>query len=46
VEANDAWLHMTGYSREDVRSRTLTRARIEDAHLFERALQEVAARAL
>ncbi len=40
VEANDAWLHMTGYSREDVRSRTLTRA----APLFERALQEVAAR--
>src|SRR5712692_1369147 len=43
VEANDAWLHMTGYSREDVRSRTLTRARIEDAPLFERALQELAA---
>ncbi len=47
VEANDAWLHMTGYSREDVRSRTLTRARItlpEDAPLFERALQEVTTR--
>jgi PAS domain S-box-containing protein len=47
VEANDAWLHMTGYSREDVRSRTLSRARVTDpqqAPLFERALQEVAER--
>src|SRR6266849_3274369 len=46
VEANDAWLHMTGYTREDVRSRTLTRVKItpaEQAPLFERALQEVAA---
>jgi PAS domain S-box-containing protein len=45
VEANDAWLHMTGYTREDVRSRTLTRVKItppEQAPLFERALQEVA----
>ncbi len=47
VEANDAWLHMSGYTREDVRSRTLTRARItppEQAPLFERALQEVTTR--
>ncbi len=47
VEANDAWLHMSGYTPEDVRSRTLTRARItlpEDAPLFERALQEVTTR--
>ncbi len=46
VEANDAWLHMTGYTREDVRSRTLTRVKItpaEQAPLFERALQELAA---
>jgi PAS domain S-box-containing protein len=47
VEANDAWLRMTGYSREDVHSRTLTGVRTtvpEDAPLFERARQEVAAR--
>ncbi len=47
VEANDAWLHMSGYTREDVRSRTLTRARItppEQAPLFERAIQEVTTR--
>src|SRR5713226_6976138 len=47
VEANDAWLHMSGYTPEDVRSRTLTRARItlpEDAPLFERAIQEVTTR--
>src|SRR5260221_627169 len=46
VEANDAWLHMTGYTREDVRNRTLTRVKTtppEDAPLFERALQELAA---
>jgi PAS domain S-box-containing protein len=46
AEANDAWLHMTGYTREDVRSRTLTRVKItppEQAPLFERALQELAA---
>jgi PAS domain S-box-containing protein len=44
VEANDAWLHMTGYTQEDVRSRTLSRVKItpaEQAPLFERALQEV-----
>jgi len=47
VEANEAYLHMTGYTQEDVRSRTLTRVKItppEQAPLFERALQEVAAR--
>src|SRR5258708_35971417 len=47
VEANDAWLHMTGYSREDVRNRTLNRVKItppEQAPLFERAIQEVNAR--
>src|SRR5258708_16204202 len=46
VEANDAWLHMTGYTREDVRSRTLTRANMtppENAPLFERALHNEAA---
>jgi PAS domain S-box-containing protein len=46
VEANDAWLHMTGYTQEDVRSRTLTRVKItppEQAPLFERVLQELAA---
>jgi PAS domain S-box-containing protein len=47
VEANDAWLHMTGYSRENVGNRTLSRVKItppEQAHLFERARQELAAR--
>jgi len=47
VEANDAWLHMTGYSQEDIRSRTLNRRKItppEQAPLFERALQEVTTR--
>ena len=46
VEANDAWLRMSGYTQEDVRSRTLTRVKItpaEQAPLFEHALQEVAA---
>lgn len=45
VEANEAWLRMAGYTREDVDSKTLTRARFtppEDAHLFEHALQELA----
>jgi PAS domain S-box-containing protein len=45
VEANDAWLHMTGYTQEDVRSRTLNRVKIiapEQASLFQRALQELA----
>jgi PAS domain S-box-containing protein len=44
VEANDAWLHMTGYTQEDVRSRTLTRVKItppEQAPIFERADQEL-----
>src|SRR5258708_32522114 len=44
-EANDAWLHMTGYTREDVRNRTLTRVKTtppEDAPLFKRALQKLA----
>jgi PAS domain S-box-containing protein len=47
VDANDAWLRMSGYTREDVGSRTLTRERItrpEDAPLFERARQEVDSR--
>jgi len=46
VEANDAWLHMTGYTREDVHSRTLTRVKItapEQAPIYEHALEEVAA---
>ena len=46
VEANEAFLHMTGYTQEDVRSRMLSRARItppEDAPLFECAHQELAA---
>src|SRR5258706_3762009 len=46
VEANEAFLQMSGYTREDLDRRTLSRARItppEDAPLFERALQELAA---
>ncbi|GHO76422.1 hypothetical protein KSD_41930 [Ktedonobacter sp. SOSP1-85] len=46
VEANDAWLRMSGYTREEVRSRILTAARLrvpEAAPLFERARQEIAA---
>ncbi len=45
VDANEAFLRMTGYTREDVQSRMLTRARIlapEDAPLFERAIQAIA----
>jgi PAS domain S-box-containing protein len=45
VEANDAWLHMTGYTQEDVRNRTLNRVKIiapEQASLFQCALQELA----
>jgi len=41
VEANEAFLQMTGYTQEDIDRRTLTRARItlpEDAPLFERAI--------
>ncbi|EFH87056.1 putative PAS/PAC sensor protein [Ktedonobacter racemifer DSM 44963] len=47
VDANEAFLHMTGYTPDEVRSRTLTRARItvpEDAPLFERSIQEITAR--
>jgi PAS domain S-box-containing protein len=46
VEANEAFLQMSGYIQEDIDRRTLTRARTtppEDAPLFERALQELAA---
>ena len=44
AKANDAWLRMTGYSREEVRSRTLSRVKItppEQASLFARVLQEL-----
>jgi PAS domain S-box-containing protein len=44
LEANEAFLHMTGYSREEVRSRTLSRVKItpsDQALLFERIIQEV-----
>ncbi|EFH81226.1 PAS/PAC sensor signal transduction histidine kinase [Ktedonobacter racemifer DSM 44963] len=47
VEANEAFLHMTGYIQEDVRSRTLNRVKItplEHAPFFQRAIQEVNAR--
>jgi PAS domain S-box-containing protein len=47
VEANEAFLHMTGYSREEVRSRTLNRVKItppDQAPLFERVIQEVTTR--
>ncbi|GHO72632.1 hypothetical protein KSD_04030 [Ktedonobacter sp. SOSP1-85] len=47
VEANDAWLQMTGYSREEVRNRTLSRGEItppDQAPLVERAIQEIATR--
>src|SRR5260221_670799 len=47
VEANEAFLHMTGYTQEDMRSKTLNRVKItppEQAPLFERAIQEVNAR--
>src|SRR5260221_199025 len=46
LEANQAFLHMTGYTQGDIDWRTLSRARItlpEDAPLFELALQELAA---
>ena len=46
VEANEAFLHMTGYTREEIDSRTLNRVKItppEDAPLFERATQDLAA---
>jgi PAS domain S-box-containing protein len=44
VEANEEFLHMTGYTQEDMRSRTLNRVKItppEHASFFERASQEV-----
>jgi PAS domain S-box-containing protein len=44
VEANEALSRMTGYTREDRLSRTMTRARLtppQDAPLFERAIQEL-----
>jgi PAS domain S-box-containing protein len=47
VEANEAFLQMTGYTQEDVHSRTLNRVKLtppEQAPLFERALQEIATR--
>jgi PAS domain S-box-containing protein len=47
VEANEAYLHMTGYTQEDVRSRTLSAESTtppEQAPLFQRALQEITAR--
>jgi len=47
VEANEAFLQMSGYTQDDLDRRTLTRARItapEDAQLFEHALQEIAER--
>jgi PAS domain S-box-containing protein len=47
VEANEAFLRMTGYTQEEVQSRTLNRAKItapEDVPLFQRALQELTVR--
>ncbi|GHO55972.1 PAS domain S-box protein [Ktedonobacter robiniae] len=47
VEANDAYLHMTGYTQEDVRSGTLSVESTtlpEHASLFQRALQELVTR--
>src|SRR5258708_1493568 len=47
VEANEAFLHMTAHTQEDMRSKTLNRVKItppEQAPLFERAIQEVNAR--
>ncbi|EFH85266.1 PAS domain-containing sensor histidine kinase [Ktedonobacter racemifer] len=47
VEANEAFLHLTGYTQEDMRSKTLNRVKItppEHASFFERAIQEVNAR--
>src|SRR5260370_148956 len=46
VEANDAYLHMTGYTREDLhkgRMNWLTMTPPEDVPLTEQALQELAA---
>jgi PAS domain S-box-containing protein len=47
VEANEAFLHMTGYTQADMRSKTLNRVKItppEHAPFFQRAIQEVNAR--
>jgi len=46
VDANEAFLQMTGYSREDLDRGMLTRARLrvpEDEHLFKHARQELGA---
>src|SRR5579883_3026519 len=46
VEANDAFLRMSGYTCEEVHSRTLNRARLtapQDRSLFDLAFQELAA---
>src|SRR5260221_7003857 len=46
VEANEAFLYMSCYTHEDMRSRTLNRVKItppEQAPLFELAIQEVTA---
>jgi PAS domain S-box-containing protein len=47
VEANEAFLHLTGYTQEDMRSKTLNRVKItplEHAPFFQHAIQEVNAR--
>ncbi|GHO45826.1 PAS domain S-box protein [Ktedonospora formicarum] len=47
VDANEAFLRMTGYTREEVQSRTLSRMNIaspEQAPLFEHSIQELTAR--
>ncbi|GHO68130.1 hypothetical protein KSC_070220 [Ktedonobacter sp. SOSP1-52] len=47
ADANEAFLRMTGYTREEVQSRTLNRVKItspEQAPLFERSIQELTAR--
>ncbi|GHO58664.1 PAS domain-containing sensor histidine kinase [Ktedonobacter robiniae] len=44
VEGNDAWVHMTGYTREEMRSGAVIREKIispEQAPLFEHARQEL-----
>jgi PAS domain S-box-containing protein len=46
VEANDAWLRMSGYSREEVRSKKLNREKVrplDQAPLLDRAMQELTA---
>ncbi len=45
VEANDAFLHMSGYTREEMRGRRLNMVGMtapEDTHLFQVALHELA----